>query len=108
MTGFFKSYGDIEGRPEIDDATPAIAITILLFLMPNEPSAFLRLRPASEFLIDWKTVEKKLPWGIILLLGGGFALAAVTECSGRVIYVHCQKIRKRILVLEFRAKTIQE
>ena len=27
-------------------------------------------------------MEKKLPWGVILLLGGGFALADMTEKSG--------------------------
>ena len=32
--------------------------------------------------MEWKTVEKKLPWGVIILLGGGFALAEGSEQSG--------------------------
>jgi di/tricarboxylate transporter len=27
----------------------------------------------------FSTVEKKLPWGVIILLGGGFALSDATE-----------------------------
>lgn len=32
-------------------------------------------------LLTWKVVQKKLPWGIVLLLGGGFALAKGSEVS---------------------------
>ncbi|KAG9350176.1 hypothetical protein JZ751_026529, partial [Albula glossodonta] len=33
-------------------------------------------------LLTWKDVQNKLPWNIVLLLGGGFALAKGSEVSG--------------------------
>ncbi|XP_023231014.1 solute carrier family 13 member 5-like [Centruroides sculpturatus] len=62
---------------EVDDATPAIAIAILLFLIPAKPKQLGRSPP----LLDWKTAQLKLPWGIILLIGGGFAMAKGAETS---------------------------
>lgn len=62
---------------EIGDATPAIAIAILLFLIPARPKELGRSPP----LLDWKTAQLKLPWGIILLIGGGFAMAKGAEES---------------------------
>ena len=32
-------------------------------------------------LLDWNTVQQKLPWGVIILLGGGFALADMCKVS---------------------------
>ena len=97
----------------LDDATPAIAVAILLFLMPSEPS-FLRIKDwsslkgqykASPPLIDWKTAEKRLPWGIILLLGGGFALAAVSEvgisCPAKIINITRARLQLRKPCLVF-------
>mgnify|MGYP001278129883 FL=1 len=79
----------------VGSATPGILVVALVFILPSK----LDRTKSSPALLDWPTgnnmdnlsiilsvfhfsVEKKLPWGVILLLGGGFALADVTEKSG--------------------------
>ncbi len=71
----------------VGSATPAILMVLVVFALPTEynfwPFQKLADRPASApALIDWKTVEKRLPWGVILLLGGGFAVSDACEKSG--------------------------
>ncbi|XP_055022974.1 Na(+)/citrate cotransporter isoform X1 [Boleophthalmus pectinirostris] len=72
----------------VTDATVAIFIAILLFVLPSKPPSFCSWRHDSEQmlktppLLTWKVAQKKLPWGIVLLLGGGFALAKGSEESG--------------------------
>lgn len=34
-----------------------------------------------EGILKWKVVESKFPWGMILLFGGGFALAEACTVS---------------------------
>ena len=58
----------------VDDGTVAIAVALALFLIPS------RSRP-GERLMDWETAGK-LNWGIVLLFGGGFALASGFKESG--------------------------
>jgi len=58
----------------INDGTIAIIISISLFIIPS------RNKPGSR-LMTWKTAEK-LPWNIVLLFGGGFALASGFKDSG--------------------------
>ena len=36
---------------------------------------------SSEALLNWRVVHEKLPWGVMLLLGGGFAMAEASEKS---------------------------
>lgn len=40
-------------------------------------------RPAksSEGLITWKTIETKMPWSLMFLLGGGFAISKGSNAS---------------------------
>ncbi|XP_014790417.2 uncharacterized protein LOC106883796 isoform X2 [Octopus bimaculoides] len=41
-------------------------------------------------ILNWKTIQNKLPWGIVLVMGGGFAIADVSRVStGFLINVVC-------------------
>lgn len=51
----------------VDDGTVAIGVGVLLFIIPSGTGS-------GKFLLNWDTAVK-LPWGILLLFGGGFALA---------------------------------
>lgn len=33
-------------------------------------------------LLEWSVVQDRMPWSIVFLLGGGFALAKATDVSG--------------------------
>jgi len=71
----------------VGSATPAILMVLVVFALPTRyrfwPFQALNKAPeSSPSLIDWKTVETKLPWGVILLLGGGFAVSDACTKSG--------------------------
>lgn len=59
----------------IDDGTVAVTMALLFFIIPT------RTKGKGPALMDWHTAVK-LPWGIVILFGGGFALAAGFEQSG--------------------------
>ncbi len=58
----------------LNDGSVAIAMSILLFMIPSRTDRRTRI-------MDWDTT-KRLPWNIVLLFGGGFALAKGFETSG--------------------------
>jgi sodium-dependent dicarboxylate transporter 2/3/5 len=58
----------------LDDSLVAMAGAIALFLIPVNAARY-------EFALDWKTAIK-LPWGVLLLFGGGLSLAAAIQASG--------------------------
>merc|ERR1712106_506305 len=61
----------------IGSATPTIFIVMLLFIIPANPAK----DPSGPAILQWDAVQKKFPWGIILLMGGGFALAEGAKVS---------------------------
>ena len=70
-----KGWSNFFSNPKfLNDGTVAIAMGVLLFLIPSK-------KDKGKFLMDWKTAED-IPWGIILLFGGGFALASGFKESG--------------------------
>ena len=62
------------GLEMVSDASIAIATSIFLFLIPSKD------RP-TEKLLTWNKA-RELPWGILLLFGGGFAIAGGFNSSG--------------------------
>jgi sodium-dependent dicarboxylate transporter 2/3/5 len=61
----------------INDSTVAMAIAVLLFLIPVRRQG----DGSWEKLMDWRTAMR-LPWGVLLLFGGGFALADACKTTG--------------------------
>ncbi|XP_060124601.1 solute carrier family 13 member 2 [Zootoca vivipara] len=90
MPGWASAAFTKDGKSYVTDATVVIFISMLLFLIPSEvprcgfrsstpPGGQIRVTPP---LLDWPTVNQKMPWNIVILLGGGFALAKGSEASG--------------------------
>ncbi|MFP7494346.1 DASS family sodium-coupled anion symporter [Terribacillus saccharophilus] len=64
---------EIIAIPGISDTTIAVFAGVLLFLIPSMKK--------GERILDWD-VSKELPWGVLLLFGGGLAIAAGFTSSG--------------------------
>ncbi|MCD4694835.1 MAG: SLC13 family permease [Bacteroidales bacterium] len=61
-----------------NDGTVAIMASLALFLLPSK-------NKKNSRLMDWESA-KKIPWNIVLLFGGGFALASGFKESGLSIW----------------------
>ncbi|RLV89391.1 hypothetical protein DV515_00014903 [Chloebia gouldiae] len=99
--GFVKGWATMlfpGGEKYITDSVPAVFIALLLFILPAHKPKCNVWNPSmsdpeqteedkkkpflSAPLLDWNVVQRKMPWSIVLLLGGGFALADASANSG--------------------------
>lgn len=77
---FFPGWSvlfDNKSNATLKPASAAIFTVILLFLIPSKPKWNPNLR--NEALLDWHTIQTKLEWGVLLIRGGGFAMADAVQ-----------------------------
>ena len=67
--------------PAIDDTIIGLISALILFLLPTKNK--------DRRLLNWKEAVK-LPWGILLLFGGGMALASGFKESGLALWIGSQ------------------
>lgn len=71
----------IPGLAALDDTIIAVAAAVSLFLIPSGDAQQKNVR-----LLDWSAVEG-IPWGVLLLFGGGLSLAAMVSSSGLAVWL---------------------
>ncbi len=64
----------------LKDSTVAIAASILLFIVPGSD---------RKPVLDW-SVAPRLPWGVLLLMGAGFAISRAFDQSGLTLWIGSQ------------------
>jgi sodium-dependent dicarboxylate transporter 2/3/5 len=75
-----KTLGDLrvpglrDALPGLSDAGIAVLAALVLFVLPAS-------RTARRFALDWETAAR-IPWDVLLLFGGGLALAGAFDDSG--------------------------
>ncbi|KGR77387.1 SLC13 family permease [Ureibacillus manganicus] len=68
--------------PGLSDGLIAVLFAVILFIIPS-------VNRKGDRLMDWNTAVK-LPWGILLLFGGGLAIAAGFVSTGLSVWVGSQ------------------
>ncbi|WP_298468738.1 DASS family sodium-coupled anion symporter [uncultured Erythrobacter sp.] len=59
---------------KLNDTAIAIGAGLALFLIPGNGR--------REMVLEWKDAENGLPWGVLLLFGGGLSLAGAVAATG--------------------------
>ncbi|VDC23084.1 Sodium-dependent dicarboxylate transporter SdcS [Rhodobacteraceae bacterium THAF1] len=73
LPGLLSGIPELGGIDVFDDTVIAISAGVALFLLPAR---------SGEMLMSWRDAEEGLPWGVLLLFGGGLSLAGAVASSG--------------------------
>ena len=74
-----KWLNEVPGLEGLSDAGIVMAAALLLFVIPSGNGSPARL-------MQWDDVAR-LPWGVLILFGGGLALAAQVSSSGLAVWL---------------------
>ena len=80
IPGWSRIFG--EYKSFITDGTVGMVIVLILFFIPTKKCLERKNKKDDDScILTWNTA-KKLPWDLVLLFGGGFAIAAACQTSG--------------------------
>ena len=72
------------------DGMAVILIAFFLFILPKNKSGLFSIFSKkvdirdgpSEGILNWEIVQRKCAWGVLILMGGGYAIAQGSDDSG--------------------------
>jgi len=70
---------DIPGLEGLSDPGIAMLCGVMLFLMPSKST--------NQNLLEWRDAQEGVPWGVLLLFGGGLSLAAAAQSTGLSLWI---------------------
>lgn len=80
---FRTLINDLPGMAWLTDTAVAVAGALIMFLIP---SGATEPKERNSMLLNWETAVT-LPWGVILLFGGGLSLAAAISSTGLAVWL---------------------
>jgi len=102
---FIPGWADLFEQGYTSDAIAVMAVCVLLFAVPTSyPTS--NFAGKADYLLTWKWIKEKLAWDVVLLVGGGFALADAVMESGLSTWVgyllsHLDVLPGPVLILVF-------
>ncbi|XP_013184138.2 protein I'm not dead yet [Amyelois transitella] len=91
--GFIPGWADVMTTMKVKDGVTSMFIVVLMFIIPMSMD-FVKFFSASASyeelvatkpspgIVTWGILKDKVPWGLLFLLGGGFALAEGSKTTG--------------------------
>lgn len=91
--GFIPGWADVMTNLKVKDGVTSMFIVVLMFIIPmsvdfikffSSSSSYEELAASkpSPGIVTWAILKDKVPWGLLFLLGGGFALAEGSKATG--------------------------
>ena len=72
---------DINGLEGLSDAGIAMISALFLFLVPSGN------KEKKGALLEWKDAQENVPWGLLVLFGGGLSLANAVQATGLAVWM---------------------
>ncbi|KAI5642563.1 sodium:sulfate symporter transmembrane region domain-containing protein [Phthorimaea operculella] len=91
--GFMLGWADVMTTMKVKDGVVSMFIVILMFILPMALDVLKIFSASSSYeelshlkpspgIVTWNVLKEKVPWGLMFLLGGGFALAEGSKATG--------------------------